>query len=845
MHAQRTNPGFSVSVLAAVAIATALASVPRPAAAAETWKLIGWNNLGMHCMDADYSVFAILPPYNTIHAQLIDPNGRLVRAPGSVVVSYEAVADPQGSINSTSVGKTNFWSFVQNLFGFAVDADGGLFGANMPGPANVARPMQFDDQLDWFVADGVPITPYDDAGNKNYYPMMRLVARDGRGTLLASTDVVVPVSDEMTCTGCHTSGSSPEAEPRGGWVFDPDPERDYRLNILLLHDEAESSRSDYRTLLAAAGYDPDGLYATVTEAGGAVLCASCHASEALPGSGIEGVSPLTRAIHRSMAHATDPETGQRLDDVDNRSACYSCHPGAETRCLRGAMGAAVAADGSAAMQCQSCHGSMLDVGSPARTGWLEEPACQDCHSGNATRNEGEIRFDSVFTTDGSRRIPANDLFATNPDTPAPGISLYRFSRGHGGLQCSACHGSTHAIFPSSHDNDNVQSIALQGHAGTLVECIACHDEVPETGNGGPHGMHPVGAQWIDGHGDHAKGAGLGQCRGCHGADDRGTVLSRVQGNRSVTGEHGTYSFWRGFQIGCWNCHRGPNDDDRNPNRAPIVSNRSLSAETAVMTELALAATDPDGGPTRLRIVSQPRNGTVGLAGSTARYRSYAGFTGTDVFTYAASDGSTESNLGTVTVTVAGGTCAPNCPGDADGDGIADSDDNCPNDSNPAQRDRDDDGDGDVCDDHDADLRLRSAVLRAATGTRRDNSMVQIRGVLIDPPASADELSRGIVVAIDDGDGALATLSLRGSECSTRRSITSCRSADRASLVKIRWGAVFGEPAEMQVRGRGIGLGQEPVAPITVTVHAVASGIDWGATTSACAVRATTLACQGS
>ena len=33
-------------------------------------QLLGWNNLGMHCMDSDYSVFSVLPPYNTIEAQL-------------------------------------------------------------------------------------------------------------------------------------------------------------------------------------------------------------------------------------------------------------------------------------------------------------------------------------------------------------------------------------------------------------------------------------------------------------------------------------------------------------------------------------------------------------------------------------------------------------------------------------------------------------------------------------------------------------------------------------------------------------------------------------------------------
>jgi len=36
---------------------------------ASAQKLIGWNNLGMHCMDDDYSVFTILPPYNVVDAQ--------------------------------------------------------------------------------------------------------------------------------------------------------------------------------------------------------------------------------------------------------------------------------------------------------------------------------------------------------------------------------------------------------------------------------------------------------------------------------------------------------------------------------------------------------------------------------------------------------------------------------------------------------------------------------------------------------------------------------------------------------------------------------------------------------
>src|SRR5512135_942820 len=73
--------------------------------------LLGWNNLGMHCMDSDYSVFSILPAYNTIEAQLI-VNGKLVKSGSGYTMTYQAVADPAGSINTSSIGKGNFYSFV-------------------------------------------------------------------------------------------------------------------------------------------------------------------------------------------------------------------------------------------------------------------------------------------------------------------------------------------------------------------------------------------------------------------------------------------------------------------------------------------------------------------------------------------------------------------------------------------------------------------------------------------------------------------------------------------------------------------------------------------------------------
>lgn len=642
----------------AVLVAAALFARSAPADAGYT--VIGWNNLGMHCTDAEFSVLSLLPPYNTIHAQVIDPAGNLVTDPAAagIVVTYEAVADPTGSINTTSAGKTNFWQHVGPLFGTPLDVDVGLTGVRMPGSGNVPQAMTWDPSARWFIAEGIPITPYDDALHKNPYPMMRIVARSTGGGMLAFTDIVLPVSDEMDCSTCHTpaAGTPAPAMPAGGWSTDPDPQRAMRLNIVRKHDELHAGDPAFvAALLALAptGYDPAGLAATV--AGGTpILCAVCHASAALGTTGAANVKPLTEAMHAGHAGVVDPKTGQSLDAATNRSACYRCHPGSETRCLRGVMGAAVAADGSLAIQCQECHGSMSAVGAPGRLGWLQEPLCQSCHTGTALENAGALRYDSVFTAPGQVRQAVNDTFATTPNAPAAGLSLYRFSSGHGGLTCEACHGSTHAEFTSIHQNDNVQSVERQGHAGMLVECSACHGTQPATVSGGPHGMHPIGQTWVSRHHDVVGEHGdTGQCRACHGADYRGTVLSRAKATRTLTGESGTLQLWPGFQLGCYACHRGPHDDDPNPNRAAIASSASTSTAVDTPVAIVLGGRDPDGDPLTLRIVSQPAHGTTGLVGSLATYFPEPGYSGADAFTFAAWDGSIDSNLATVTVNVGG------------------------------------------------------------------------------------------------------------------------------------------------------------------------------------------------
>jgi len=524
-----------------------------PPSYAPKYTLTAWNDLGMHCMDGkDFSVFSVLPPYNNLHAQL-KYTGAVGLIDKNVTITYEAIADANGSINTTSVTKTNFWTHVQKLFGVSLAPDVGLTGN--PTPSTTPSAMTFNITNQWWEADAIPLTPYnDDNITKNYYPLVKVVARDSNGTLLTSTDVVLPVSDELNCKRCHASNSVAAARPTAGWINDTNltVEQDYKYNILRLHDQFQPTAvTDYNASLQAIGYDYNatGLESTA-KSGTPVLCVACHKSNALPNVGIGfnagiTIKSFTAAIHGRHTLVTDPISTLQLNNSTNRDSCYVCHPGSTTNCLRGAMGDAKTLTGTSTMQCQSCHGSMSNVADLTREGWLDVPNCQACH-------HDTVREISAININGTLKTWVDTRFATNPNTPAAGLSLYRFSTGHGNLQCEACHGSTHAVFPA-HTADNKMSLGLQGHTGTVAECKTCHATIPATVTGGPHGMHPVGDYWVSAHQSIAK-SNPGQCTACHGATYRGSVLSKTWTTRSF---YNGARYIKGTAVTCYDCHNGP------------------------------------------------------------------------------------------------------------------------------------------------------------------------------------------------------------------------------------------------------------------------------------------------
>jgi len=525
-----------------------------------SYVLMAWGELGMHCMDGkDYSVFSVLPPYNTLYAKLLTKGNQPVPVTSGVTITYRSIKDAAGSINTTSYGngavpqKTNFWNYVRLLFLGQPAPDVGLH--NYPVQSSTAQQMTYDSTKALWKAEGIPTVPYDDSGASNAYPMIQIVAKDASGNTIATTTAVLAVSDEMSCKNCHAPNTNSAAMPSGGWISQYSAAQNVKLNILKKHDDAHPIPANVLSAVLSKGYTTyqSSLYQTALNGGALnnpVLCASCHQSTALDAAGmstgVAGVPQLTTAMHSMHSSVTLPGSTIALNNAtDPANSCYQCHPGVVTKCQRGSM---------SGIACFNCHGNLSRLGTSTRKGWLEEPNCQMCHQNGTTYSTAFTSSDIGPT--GTQRTSADTTFATTPNVPSTGLSLYRFSQGHGSTECSACHGSQHAEFPTNQPNDNVSSINLQGYAGRLTECTVCHGTGQAvTNNGGPHGMHTVGQAWVSSHPHYAE-SNRTACAYCHGSDYRGTALSQLLTAKTLNGK----SFPAGHQMNCYDCHDGPNGE---------------------------------------------------------------------------------------------------------------------------------------------------------------------------------------------------------------------------------------------------------------------------------------------
>lgn len=238
--------------------------------------VIGYNDLGMHCMNEDFSELMILPPFNTLHAQVIRRGSSPKILTERLRVNYSIPG------NTTSYLKTNFWDYDFDLFGVDLPLDVGLTGNGLAG-----QMLPRKEEGDWVVT-GIPATPIDDHGALNAYQLAKITV-DRSGTQIARTNTVVPVSWEISCNLCHS----------------PDDSSMTGTDILMAHDK---------------------LHGTDLINQKPVVCGSCHAQAPLGLTGLPGVPSLSSAMHG--AHAA------RMGLVTLQNNCYACHPGVETNCQR-------------------------------------------------------------------------------------------------------------------------------------------------------------------------------------------------------------------------------------------------------------------------------------------------------------------------------------------------------------------------------------------------------------------------------------------------------------------------------------------------------------------------------
>jgi len=101
-------------------------------------------------------------------------------------------------------------------------------------------------------------------------------------------------------------------------------------------------------------------------------------------------------------------------------------------------------------------------------------------------------------------------------------------------------------------------LRLQGYAGIVTECSACHlRSLPVSDKGGPHGLHTVGSIWVSTHTRAAK-ADPEACTVCHGKDYMGTKLSKTPvARRFRVAGRGIVAYVKGQEVGCYECHNGP------------------------------------------------------------------------------------------------------------------------------------------------------------------------------------------------------------------------------------------------------------------------------------------------
>lgn len=307
--------------------------------------ILGYNDLGMHCIQPDYSKFLILPPGNNIRVQVFKRGSDVELLTSGIKVKYKINNQKNPSKYS------NFWDYAQK-YGYNVSEGVGITGNTLEGF------MELDVTKRYWEATAIPVIgiPGGEGATSPYQTATVTIFDETTNEILTEfKNLVVPVSSEMNCDNCHGK-------------------QDTWSNILKAHDEEEGTSLFKDT-------QKDILH----------RCNECHEDPIFEAQGKKGLPSLSLAMHEF--HADKVTTG-------NAPACYNCHPGTQTDCNRGVM----KANGK---QCEDCHGDMTKVAESIKAGripWIQEPSCEMCHEAKYSVNTNTLYRNSYL-----KNGPAKDM----------------------------------------------------------------------------------------------------------------------------------------------------------------------------------------------------------------------------------------------------------------------------------------------------------------------------------------------------------------------------------------------------------------------------------------------------
>ena len=358
--------------------------------------ILASNDLGMHCIQSDYSAFMIFPPGNNLIVQIFakgKEDAQLITS--GITLEYEV------NNNTSSADKVNFWKYAED-YGFNIEPDEGITGNKLKGTLTLSKDKKY------FEATAIPVVPYNDNQKQvNPYQTVKITVRESStGKILAIQDnVVLPVSDEMMCSNCHGT-------------------EDTDKNILKSHDKKEGTK----------------LYADLTQ-NNRHSCSECHSDNISNVPDKSNVPSLSLAMHGFHS--------QTMGMSKLANQCYNCHPGTVTKCLRGVMAA-----NNITCNNSNCHGNIEQVSQSIENGrkpWLDEPDCGACHGPAYAVNPG-ILYHNSYLINGPDEMNGqikctschNSPHSEWPSTLALDnvIPLQLYGKPDFIRQCSACHEGT-------------------------------------------------------------------------------------------------------------------------------------------------------------------------------------------------------------------------------------------------------------------------------------------------------------------------------------------------------------------------------------------------------------------